>query len=94
MALIKCPECGKEISNAAFSCPNCGYIIPRERRGEYNKYVALFLCIFFGWCGAHRFYEGNPPMGFLYCFTFGILGIGWIFDIVRIASKPGAYYDA
>ena len=46
MALIECPECGKEISNAAFSCPNCGYIIPRERRGAYNKYVALFLCIF------------------------------------------------
>lgn len=24
MALIKCPECGKEISNQAESCPNCG----------------------------------------------------------------------
>lgn len=25
MALIKCPECGKEISDKAKSCPNCGY---------------------------------------------------------------------
>lgn len=25
MALIKCPECGKEISDKAVSCPNCGY---------------------------------------------------------------------
>lgn len=24
MALIKCPECGKEISDKANSCPNCG----------------------------------------------------------------------
>ncbi len=24
MALIKCPECGKEISNKAVACPNCG----------------------------------------------------------------------
>lgn len=24
MALIKCPECGKEISDRAASCPNCG----------------------------------------------------------------------
>lgn len=24
MALIKCPECGKEISDAANECPNCG----------------------------------------------------------------------
>lgn len=25
MSLIKCPECGKEISNQAKCCPNCGY---------------------------------------------------------------------
>ena len=24
MALIKCPECGKEISDKASACPNCG----------------------------------------------------------------------
>jgi len=25
MALIKCPECGKEISDKAVACPNCGF---------------------------------------------------------------------
>ena len=30
MALIKCPECGKEISDRAASCPNCGYPIIQE----------------------------------------------------------------
>ena len=25
MALIKCPECGKEISDKALSCPNCAF---------------------------------------------------------------------
>ena len=25
MALYKCPECGKEVSNQTKSCPNCGY---------------------------------------------------------------------
>lgn len=30
MALIKCPECGKEISDRATSCPNCGYPISQE----------------------------------------------------------------
>ena len=25
MALIKCPECSKEISDKAESCPQCGY---------------------------------------------------------------------
>ena len=24
MGLIKCPECGKEISDMAGTCPNCG----------------------------------------------------------------------
>ena len=27
MALMQCPECGKEISDAANSCPHCGYPI-------------------------------------------------------------------
>lgn len=27
MALIKCPECGNEISDKAAACPNCGYPI-------------------------------------------------------------------
>lgn len=27
MALIKCPECGKEISDKAINCPNCGFPI-------------------------------------------------------------------
>ena len=30
MALIKCKECGKEISSKAKSCPNCGYPIEEE----------------------------------------------------------------
>jgi DNA-directed RNA polymerase subunit RPC12/RpoP len=28
MALIKCPDCGKEYSDTALSCPNCGYTGP------------------------------------------------------------------
>lgn len=27
MALIKCPECNKEVSDRASQCPNCGYPI-------------------------------------------------------------------
>lgn len=27
MALIKCPECGNEVSDKAASCPKCGYPI-------------------------------------------------------------------
>lgn len=39
MALIKCPECGKEISDQAASCPNCGCPIkkPNVNSGEENS---------------------------------------------------------
>ncbi len=31
MALIKCPECGKEISDKASNCPNCGNPIAEKQ---------------------------------------------------------------
>lgn len=31
MALIKCPECGKGISNKAKKCPNCGYTLKKNK---------------------------------------------------------------
>ncbi len=32
MALIKCPECGKDISDKAVSCPHCGFPISKESK--------------------------------------------------------------
>lgn len=34
MALIKCPECGKEVSSEATSCPYCGYPIKDKDAGD------------------------------------------------------------
>lgn len=31
MALIKCPDCGKEVSEHAITCPNCGYPIAKYK---------------------------------------------------------------
>ncbi len=59
-----------------------------------NKWVALCLCIFLGYFGAHKFYEGKTGTGVLYLFTFGLFGIGWFFDIISIALKPNPYYVA
>jgi hypothetical protein len=37
MALIKCPECGKEISDQANSCPNCGVPIHNVPTNQSTK---------------------------------------------------------
>lgn len=57
-----------------------------------NKWVAFLLCLFLGYVGAHKFYEGKVGMGILYLFTFGLLGIGWIIDCIVLLTKPNPYY--
>lgn len=37
MALIKCPECGKTISNDAVFCPFCGYPLAKKMQEEAEK---------------------------------------------------------
>ena len=37
MALIKCPECGKEISDASTACIHCGYPISKNQMQEKVK---------------------------------------------------------
>lgn len=37
MALTKCPDCGKEISDKADACPNCGCPIYKEKKGKGKK---------------------------------------------------------
>ena len=57
-----------------------------------NKWVAFFLCLFLGYFGAHKFYEGKAGTGILYLFTFGLFGIGWIIDCINLLCKPNPYY--
>lgn len=46
MALIYCPECGKEISDMSETCINCGYVIhPEKQKQKKRKKVILFFCI-------------------------------------------------
>jgi len=57
-----------------------------------NKWLALFLCYFFGFFGAHKFYEGNKKAGFFYLFTFGVFCIGYVIDLFVLIFKPNPYY--
>ena len=37
MALINCPECGKQISDKAASCPDCGYPLQKSTIGNNRQ---------------------------------------------------------
>ena len=57
-----------------------------------NKWVAFFLCLFLGFFGAHKFYEGKVGMGILYLFTGGLFAIGWLVDLIALLLKPNPYF--
>ncbi len=63
-----------------------------EVRSEYNQIVAILLWWFAGVIGAHRFYTGKWMSGLLYLFTFGLFGIGWVYDGVMLVT--GRFTDA
>ena len=51
-----------------------------------SKWVAFFLCLFFGGAGFHKFYVGKTGAGILYLFTLGLFGFGCFFDLIFILT--------
>lgn len=41
MALISCPECGKEVSNKAVCCIHCGYPLDNVEEANTDKYISF-----------------------------------------------------
>jgi TM2 domain-containing membrane protein YozV len=56
-----------------------------------NYPATLVLVILLGVVGGHRFYVGKIGTGILYFLTAGLLGIGWIIDIITVAT--GTFTD-
>jgi len=49
-----------------------------------HSLVIGYLLWIFGFTGAHRFYFGKPITGTIWFFTLGLLGVGWLIDLVLI----------
>jgi TM2 domain-containing membrane protein YozV len=75
MGLIQCPECKKEISDSAQTCPNCGFAIVRPKKWSPGL-AALFSLII---PGAGQMYRGKVGTGLLWL-VFVIMG--YVFFIV------------
>jgi TM2 domain-containing membrane protein YozV len=65
------------------------FLIPSMDRQADARYVAgpkeytiAWLCLtFLGMFGVHRFYLGKIGTGLLYLLTFGLLGVGYLYDL-------------
>ena len=100
-----CPTCGQSTRPQAAHAPT--YYPPAQQPNviinnvntvnavngrEKNKWVAFLLCLFLGYFGAHKFYEGKVGMGILYLLTAGLIGIGWLIDCIILLTKTNPYY--
>ena len=52
--------------------------------GRYDYSVAWILQTFLGTFGVHRFYLGKIGTGILWLCTFGLLGVGYIYDYLTL----------
>ncbi len=51
-----------------------------------EKVPALLITIFLGGLGVHRFMSGKIGTGIIWLLTGGCFGIGYIIDIVQVAT--------
>lgn len=100
---IICPKCGKQVEelkntsteqpNIVINNANTNTNVNNVVGGRLkNKWVSVLLCFFFGWLGAHKFYEGKIGIGILYLCTCGLCGVGALIDFVTLLFKPNPYY--
>ena len=105
---VMCPHCGCQVENleGANSAATPNIVINNSNANQNvnqmnvgmlgirakNKWVALILCLFLGFFGGHKFYEGKAGMGILYILTVGLFGIGVLMDFIVLLFKPNPYY--
>lgn len=102
---ILCTHCGRQVEQLKSEQPqvvinnantntntNVNKNMGTGYGGAKNKWIALLLCIFLGFLGAHKFYEGKILLGIVYLFTFGFFGLGVFIDFFSLLFKPNPYY--
>ena len=78
MALINCPECGREVSDSATHCPNCGHPISKKIPSQvvysspkWSPGIAAVLSLVIP--GAGQMYKGSVFSGLLWL-LFVVIG--------------------
>ena len=78
-----CSHCGTKLNDGANFCPQCGNATNNQKivyiqspqqdiyvHARKSKGLALTLCFFLGWMGAHEFYLRKYLSGSLYLIFF------------------------
>ena len=104
---VLCTLCGRQVEEIRRDAPTPQVVINNANTNSNvnenannafaasrrrSKWTAFFLCLFLGWLGAHKFYEGKTGTGVLYLLTVGLFGFGWIIDCIALLFKPNPYY--
>jgi hypothetical protein len=89
-----CENCGKQLSDLAPVCPECGH--PQNLSDSYKSpkehTVVALLCFFMGGLGVHRFYVGKIATGLIQLFTLGLLGVWTVIDMMMLGF--GTFTDS
>lgn len=82
--IIKCPECGKDVSSQANSCPGCGFPIrnyvekfpkrQNEKKEKHTDPIASFVFSLIGlfWVGSGSILVAIP---IIIAFVIGVIGL-------------------
>ena len=85
MAMIKCPECGNDVSDKALSCPKCGCPINNEKevkkeeeekkkeaKREKDRKTKIFLAVLLPILIVAFFVVKYPPIRFNILLAIGV----------------------
>ena len=96
MALIKCPDCGRDVSSEAAACLGCGRPVkpptpayqspshsqPENAKSTKSRGTFIILGLVFGCLGFHNFYAGYYGKGAAQLIITLVLGWVWIGIII------------
>jgi hypothetical protein len=83
MALVKCPECSREISSSALTCPHCGFQLNPTFATEFTKALAAQTV-----AAPAKPRHISTGMGLLLIIVGSALAIGLLVYFGELASRP------
>ena len=94
MALVKFPRCGKEISDQAEKCPNCGLVVKRQKSKKMIiVLVSILLVTLIGWGTYWGYTNVIIPMNH-YKKAESYLSTDKYEKAIKEFSKAGKYKDS